>query len=34
MYLLGTLMPDDIVLIKGSNGMKMNEIVDLLQKSN
>ena len=34
MYLLGTLMPEDIVLIKGSNGMKMSEIVDLLQKSN
>lgn len=34
MCLLGTLMPEDIVLIKGSNGMKMYEIVDLLQKTN
>lgn len=32
MYLLATLMPEDIVLIKGSNGMKMNEIVDLLKQ--
>lgn len=34
MCLLATLMPDDIVLIKGSNGMKMHEIVDLLQNTN
>lgn len=32
MYLLATLMPKDIVLIKGSNGMNMNEIVDLLKQ--
>lgn len=32
MYLLATLMPEDIVLIKGSNGMKMNEIVNLLRQ--
>lgn len=32
MYLLATLMPEDIVLIKGSNGMKMNEIVELLKQ--
>lgn len=32
MYLLATLMPEDIVLIKGSNGMKMNEIVALLME--
>lgn len=31
MYLLATLMPGDIVLIKGSNGMHMNEIVRLLE---
>lgn len=32
MYLLATLMPGDVVLIKGSNGMHMNEIVRLLQE--
>lgn len=32
MYLLATLMPKDIVLIKGSNGMRMNEIVELLKQ--
>lgn len=32
MYLLATLMPEDIVLIKGSNGMKMHEIVELLKQ--
>lgn len=32
MYLLGTLMPNDVVLIKGSNGMHMNEIVQVLRQ--
>mgnify|MGYP002522779734 CR=1 FL=1 len=32
MYLMGTLMPEDIVLGKGSNGMHMNEIVHLLEQ--
>lgn len=32
MYLLATLMPGDVVLVKGSNGMHMNEIVRLLQE--
>lgn len=32
MYLMATLMPDDIVLIKGSNGMHMDEIVALLKE--
>jgi UDP-N-acetylmuramoyl-tripeptide--D-alanyl-D-alanine ligase len=32
MYLLATLMPGDIVLIKGSNGMKMDEIVRVLMQ--
>lgn len=32
MYLMGTLMPEDIVLVKGSNGMHMNEIVHLLEQ--
>lgn len=31
MYLMATLMPEDIVLVKGSNGMHMNEIVSLLK---
>lgn len=29
-YLMATLKPEDIVLIKASNGMKLKEIVDLL----
>lgn len=32
MYLLGTLMPNDVVLVKGSNGMHMNEIVQVLKQ--
>lgn len=32
MYLMGTLLPEDIVLVKGSNGMHMNEIVHLLEQ--
>lgn len=32
MYLLATLMPEDIVLVKGSNGMHMKEIVNLLME--
>ncbi len=32
MYLLGTLMPEDAVLVKGSNGMHMNEIVEVLKQ--
>lgn len=32
MYLLATLMPEDIILVKGSNGMHMNEIVSLLKE--
>lgn len=31
MCLLAELMPEDVVLVKGSNGMKMNEIVHLLE---
>ena len=27
LYLMSVMMPDDIVLIKGSNGMKLEEIV-------
>lgn len=27
LYLMTVMMPDDVVLIKGSNGMKLNEIV-------
>lgn len=32
MYLLATLMPNDIVLVKGSNGMNMDKIVRLLEE--
>lgn len=32
MYLIGTLLPEDIVLLKGSNGMKMWEILEVLQQ--
>ncbi|MBQ8982767.1 MAG: UDP-N-acetylmuramoyl-tripeptide--D-alanyl-D-alanine ligase [Lachnospiraceae bacterium] len=32
MYLIATLQPDDIVLLKGSNGMKMWEILEVLQQ--
>lgn len=32
MYLLGVLMPEDVVLVKGSNGMHMDEIVQMLQQ--
>ena len=32
MFLMGTLMPEDVILVKGSNGMHMNEIVQLLKQ--
>lgn len=32
-YLMALLKPEDVVLIKGSNGMNLKEIVDILQSS-
>ena len=29
-YLMAIMKPEDVVLIKGSNGMKLNEVVNIL----